>query len=206
MKFSLAMTPAFCPPYQTVFFSDRLRAPDWRAALLKAGPDCGLILRDYDAADRAAMAEDMRALCQKQGRFFAIAGDCKLARRLGAAFHCPSYLLRRPLRHGALRITDLRMTDTAATHNRAEILAAAQAGFRRVFISPVFATGSHIGQAGLGSVQARDLARHAIALGLAPLALGGVDAARLKRLNGAAPVFYGFGAIDALAGDGPGKG
>jgi len=186
------------PPHrQKVFFSDRHRAPDWRAALAKGGPACGLILRDYDATDRPAMAEDMRALCQTQGRFFAIAGDYKLARRMGAAFHCPSHLLRRPLRHGGLDPIDAQ--DTAAAHNEAEIMAAARAGFHRVFISPIFQTRSHIGQAGLGPVRARKLAFRAIALGLTPLALGGMDARRLARLNGTSPVFYGLGAIDAFS-------
>lgn len=192
-------------PYRhKVFFSDRRRAPDWRAALEKGGPTCGLILRDYDAADRPAMAEDMRALCQKQGRFFAIAGDYKLARRMGAGFHCPSHLLGRPLRHGQLSRLDLR--DSAATHNEAEIIAAARAGFSRVFISPIFQTKSHIGEVGLGPVRARKLARCAMALGLTPLALGGLDTKRLTRLNGTVPVFYGLGAIDAFVPDGLAKG
>lgn len=189
------MTAAFCPPPQTVFFSDRARAPDWRATLSHAGPTCGLILRDYDAPARVDMAKAMQAVCRKEGRFFAIAGDAKLARALGASFHCPSYLLRQPLRHGAVT-----HCDTAATHDRAEILAAARAGFRHIFISPIFATNSHVGQTGLGPVRARALAHYAIGLGLTPLALGGLDAVRLSRLNGASPVFHGYGAIDALAG------
>lgn len=182
---------------QKVFFSDRHRAPDWRAALRRGGPDCGLILRDYDAPDRAALAEDMRLACRAEKRFFAIAGDRKLARHMGAAFHCPSYLLRRPLRHGLL--DPLGPHDSAAVHNEREIIAAAHAGFHRVFISPIFQTRSHIGQSGLGPLRARRLACHARALGLMPLALGGLDANRLKRLNGATPVFYGLGAIDAFA-------
>ena len=188
------MTAACCPPPQTVFFSDRSRAPDWRTALNRAGPTCGLILRDYDAPARFDMAKAMQAVCRKEGRFFAIAGDAKLARALGASFHCPSYLLRRPMRHGAVS-----PCDTAATHGKAEILAAARAGFRHIFISPVFATNSHVGQAGLGPVRARAMAHYAVGLGLRPMALGGLNAERLSRLNGASPVFYGYGAIDALA-------
>ena len=188
------MTAAFCPPPSTVFFSDRTRAPDWQATLSRAGPTCGLILRDYDAPARLDMAIAMQAMCRKEGRFFAIAGDAKLARALRASFHCPAYLLRRPLRHGAIT-----PCDTAATHDRAEILAAAHAGFRHIFISPIFATTSHVGQAGLGPVRARALAHYAVGLGLTPLALGGLDAARLTRLNGTSPVFHGYGAIDALA-------
>lgn len=191
------MTAPSHQPASLFFLSDRHRAPDWRAALRRGGPNCGLILRDYDAPDRAALAEDMRIACRAEKRFFAIAGDRKLAARMGAAFHCPSYLLRRPLRHGLLG--SLGPHDTAAVHNEGELIAAARAGFRRVFIAPIFPTRSHIGQVALGPVRARRLACHARALGLVPLALGGLDAKRLKRLNGAAAVFYGLGAIDAFA-------
>lgn len=187
------MMTRYHPLKQTVFFSDRHRAPDWRAALTKGGPHCGLILRDYEADNRAALAAEMRAFCRNQKRFFAIAGERKLASRMGAAFHCPSHLLRRPLCYGPLS-----PLDTAAVHNETELFAALRAGFRTVFISPVFTTNSHIGQRGLGPIRARALAEMAASHGAAAFALGGMNADSLRRLNGDAPVFYGYGAIDAF--------
>ena len=182
------------PRHHAVFFSDRHRAPDWRAALNEGGPACGLIFRDYDACDRAQLADEMRIFCQKSQRFFAIAGDYKLARRMGAAFHCPSHLLRRPLHHGPVG-----RFDTAAVHSAAELLAATEAGFQTVFISPVFPTRSHSDKTSLGPVRARCLAQNAASLGVTPFALGGMGPQNLRRLNGTIPIFSGYGAIDAFA-------
>ena len=178
-------------------FSDARRLADWRSAVSDAPPTCGVILRDYDAPDRVALAVAMAALCRRQNRPFAIAGDWRLARRFGARFHCPSYLLRRPNRLGPIGACD-----TAAVHNEKEVRLAARAGFRRVFISPVFATNSHRGARVLGPVQARHLGLMAQNLGLGVYALGGMNASRLRRLNGtqgAAGPFIGFGAIAAFA-------
>lgn len=191
-------------------FSDRHRCADWRAALHRAGPHCHLILRDYDAPDRDALAAAMAAFCRTEARGFAIAGDRALARKHRAAFHCPSHLLTRVMRHPHAtrqaqppRQAHPDSHDSAAVHNPAELHAAAQAGFGRVFISPVFATNSHPGGRGLGVMRARQLARMARALGLSPLALGGMDAARMRRLNGGAEgakkLFTGYGAITAFA-------
>lgn len=190
-------------PALVYLFSDRHRCGDWRAALRRAGPDCRLILRDYDAPDRADLAASMAAFCRAEGRGFAIAGDRALAQKHGVGFHCPSYLLTRTGHHPQAIRRTCRHHNSAAVHNRAELHAAAQAGFTHVFISPVFATDSHPGAAGLGVVRALDLARLARAHGLSPLALGGMDATRLRRLNGSAgggeKPFAGYGAITALA-------
>ncbi len=177
-----------------MFLSDRLRCPDWRAALHRAGPGCGLVLRDYDAPARAQMAAEMAGFCAAQGRFFAIAGDRRLAQKHGAALHCPSYLVPRAVLRGAVG-----GRDTAAVHNACQLRQAAKAGFKTVLISPVFASNSHPGGRGLGVVRARALALTARQLGLSPLALGGLSHAALARLNGTAPIFDGFAAIDAFA-------
>lgn len=178
-----------------MLMSDHARCPDWRAALHHGGPHCGLILRDYEVPARAALARDMAAFCATQGRFFAIAGDWRLARRFGAALHCPSYLIPRAVARGSVS-----GRDTAAIHNLRELHQAAKAGFRTVLVSPVFASQSHPGGRGLGVTRARALARAARQLGLSPRALGGLSPAALRRLNGTAPIFDGFAAIDAFAG------
>ena len=181
-------------------FSDRQRCPDWRGALTQAGSDCGLILRDYDLASRAALARDMAEFCRDTRRVFFIAGDRKLAHRHAAGFHCPSHLLARPLHH-VTAISGVRGKGptSAAVHNGRELRLAARARVQLVFISPVFATQSHAGEESLGLCRARALARQAHDLGLLPFALGGLNAHSLRKLNGTSPVFYGFGAIKALA-------
>lgn len=92
--------------------------------------------------------------------------------------------------------------DSAAVHNVRQLIAAKRAGFGWVVISPVFATKSHIGERPLGPVRARALALAASRLGLLPLALGGMSAYRLHRLNGYQPPhgggFCGYAAISAF--------
>jgi thiamine-phosphate pyrophosphorylase len=180
-------------------FSDRHRCADWRAGLHRAGPHCGLILRDYDAPSRATMAAEMAAFCASENRSFSVAGTLDLAQGHYAGFHCPSYLLRRPLKFGLKDSAIDKSISSAAVHNLAELYAAKKAGIKRVFISPVFATNSHIGARGLGVIRAQNLARAAQNMGLVPLALGGMDAQKLRRLNGAQGLFAGLGAIDAFA-------
>ena len=119
--------------------SDIRRQSDWRRSLARQPRHVGLVLRDYNHDARHQLAANMAAFCRQEGRAFAIAGDRRLAISLGAAFHCPSFMLHRAvLRRGAGR-----SCDSAAVHNMAELLVAQQAGFGRVFIAPVFATKSH---------------------------------------------------------------
>lgn len=174
--------------------SDARRQPDWRAALTRQPCHVALILRDYEHPARAALAAEMAALCRRQGRSFAIAGDRRLAHKLGAAFHCPSFMLRR----AALRGGAARAGDSAAVHNLADLLLAKQSGFGRVFISPVFATPSHPQARPLFLWRALPLLRMARQLGLAAYALGGMNDAYWRRLGGLAAA-DGYGAIGAFA-------
>ena len=135
----------------------------------------------------------MAAFCRRQGRAFAIAGDRRLARKHGAAFHCPSFMLQR----AALRGGPGGAGDSAAVHSWAELMAAKQAGFGRVFIAPVFATQSHIGARPLALWRALPLLRAARQLGLTAYALGGMDAAQWRRLGGFAAA-DGYAAIGAF--------
>lgn len=198
--------PAYDTPVpNAVLFSDRHRCPDWQTALAHAPSGCGLILRDYDAPDRAALAAPMADFCRREGRFFAIAGDRRLAGLLGTAFHCPSYLLRHPLRRAPTGQPSRKAGravgrfDTAAVHTPCDLRRAAMAGFQWVFISPVFATNSHQGGRPLTPLRARVLAQAARHMHLTPLALGGMTPTRLRRLNGTGQLWHGFGAIDAFA-------
>jgi thiamine-phosphate pyrophosphorylase len=79
---------------------------------------------------------------------------------------------------------------SAPAHDAAEIRAAEAAGASLVFLSPVFATGSHPGRAPLGPERFRELAA---TTGLPVVALGGMNAERAKALDGA----WGWAGIDA---------
>jgi thiamine-phosphate pyrophosphorylase len=79
---------------------------------------------------------------------------------------------------------------TGSAHSRDEAVAAARRGVKVVFVSPVFATRSHPGAGELGARGARDVVR---GLRLVAIALGGMDAARFRELDG----FYGWAGIDA---------
>lgn len=174
--------------------SDASRLPDWRIAISAQPRHVGLLLRDYDAPDRAAMAQDMADLCRRQNRAFAVAGDRRLARRVHARFHCPSYLLAR----AAARLGMAAPGDLAAVHNVPELRLAQAAGFEAVLISPIFATASHAGLAGLGVVRAQNLLRAARAAGILSYALGGMNAAAFRRL-GADHAAHGWAAIQAFS-------
>jgi thiamine-phosphate pyrophosphorylase len=197
----------FVPPF--LMLSDLARQTDGQSncradshtdlpAAVSAQPLCvGLVLRDYAHPARAELAAHMAALCCRQGRYFSIAGDARLAAQFDAGFHCPSFMLARPrLRHAPQR-AHVR-ADTAAVHNMAELIAAKRAGFGGVLISPVFATASHASAQPLGVARAVPLLRAAQAMGMRAYALGGMNGQSWHRLGGFA-VADGFAAIDAFA-------
>ena len=188
------------PPHETpapfLMLSDADRLPDWQALIAAHPSAVGLVLRDYAHPKRAHLAAQMAQACRKQGRYFSVAGDARLAASVGAAFHCPSYMLARPaLRHGRAA-----PQDSAAVHNMAELIAAQRAGFRSVLIAPAFATRSHPGARPLGAMRAAVLLRAARQMGLAAYAMGGMGWARWRRLGGFKAA-SGFAAIDAFNSD-----
>ncbi|WP_454278743.1 thiamine phosphate synthase [Sphingomonas sp. Marseille-Q8236] len=79
-------------------------------------------------------------------------------------------------------------------HDRAEAIAGRKAGADLLFVSPLFPTRSHPGAPSLGPDRAIRIGR---GLGLALIALGGMDARRFRRLRGR---FDGWAAIDAWGG------
>ncbi len=76
-------------------------------------------------------------------------------------------------------------------HDRAEAVAGWRAGADLLFVSPLFPTRSHPGAPALGPARAMRIGN---GLGLARIALGGMNAKRFRRLRG---VFHGWAAIDA---------
>ena len=145
----------------------------------------GVVLR---GEDRVAHGVLIAQLCRQARIGLVVADDVRLARALGAGVHLPSG------RRGVVRARPNRLL-SASAHDGAELRRAVRAGAGLVFVSPVFATGSHPGARPLGSVRAARLARSA-ARGVCVQALGGIDGRNARRLSSR---FGGAGAISALS-------
>ena len=172
-----------------IMMSDLARIADWRGAIDGLPENAAVILRDYDAPSRDALAQQMAAHCRQRGVAFLVAGDARLAQRLGAGFHCPSYLITRRPQFLASGFS------TAAVHNLRQMVQAAQMGFGTVLLSPAFETASHPDAPAWGAVRFSGLARAGQQMGLQVFALGGIDDARWGRLKEAHDTLSGFAAI-----------
>lgn len=165
-------------------FSDKQRLPDPRAAIARLPRGlCGVVLREAPAS----IAQDVARMCRARRLMLVVAGDARLACRVGAGIHLRAG--RRPgLAGGRAGFA------TSSAHNLAELRRARRAGARMVFLSPCFPTESHKGGTSLGALRWRATAR---AGGGVVLALGGVDGVRIKAVAGRACA--GAAAIGALA-------
>ena len=170
--------------------TDTRRLPDPRPAVAALPPGAGVILRHYDVADREALARDLHALCRRKGLRLLVAGNVRLASRIGAdGVHLPEHMAGSIV--GARRI-GLPLI-TVAAHSRAALHRAASSGADAALLSPVFATESHPAARCLGPVRFAALARVAE---LPVYALGGVNARTAQRLTGSHAA--GLAAIDGL--------
>ncbi|MBV7257713.1 thiamine phosphate synthase [Pacificimonas sp. WHA3] len=163
-------------------FTDEKRGGDPCAAIRRLPRGSGVIFRHYADPRREPLARRCARIARQKGHVFLVAGDEKLARRVGAdGTHMPGFArMARPF--------------TAAAHNRTELIRAERAGARLVFLSPVFATQSHPDGRAMGRTGFGRLARTAK---VRVAALGGVTPHRYRSLKqwGAA----GWGAISALS-------
>lgn len=153
-------------------FTDSVRLPDPRPAVARLPRGlCGVVLRHDDAAGRARLAYDLARLCRERRNVLVVAGDWRLAAALGAGVHLRGGR-RLPGAHGRVC--------TSSAHGVADLVAAARAGAKLVFLSPVFATASHPGEPGLGAPRWCHAAREAR---IAVAALGGVSGANVRRVG-----------------------
>ena len=90
---------------------------------------------------------------------------------------------------------------TRAVHTQADWVASGRPPADLVFVSPVFATRSHPAARPLGVVRLGLLIRGLRARGVPVVALGGMTAARFRRLRGLG--VHGWAAIDAWGATGP---
>jgi len=131
----------------------------------------GLIFRHYHLppAERRARFAALLRQARARGHMVALAGDVKAARAWGAdAAYGPAALLA----HGPA------LPRLVTAHALADLRRAARAD--AVLLSPVFATRSHPGAATLGPLRFRLLAARSAR---PVIALGGMDAARARRLG-----------------------
>lgn len=152
---------------------------DPEASMAHLPPGAAVIFRHYGATDRVALGARLHALARTHGLLFLVAGDPRLAARLGAdGFHAPERLAhliplaRRLLPRGLV---------TLAAHGEPALIAARRYAPDSILLSPVFPTASHAGAHPLGAVRFAALAHRA---GVPVIALGGMNAARFGRLKG----------------------
>ena len=125
-------------------------------------------------AKRAALAAQLKSVCDARGLFLLIGADPGLAERIGAdGVHAPRWWAPQQAPPGMLL--------TAACHDAASLARAAAMGVTAALLSPAFATQSHPEANGLGADAFRALAANAL---LPVLALGGVDETNAHRLAG----------------------
>lgn len=184
-----------------VLMTDETRAADPGAAIAALPPGSIVVFRHYGAADRAGRAARIRRLCRTRRLLFLVAGDWRLARRLGAdGLHLPEHMAARGPGPWRLNRRPGAIV-TAAAHSRRALHRAFRAGADWALLSPVFATesagASKPGRTPLGPVRFAATAR------LSPLpvlALGGIGPATARRLAGTGAIgVAGVGGIARLA-------
>jgi thiamine-phosphate pyrophosphorylase len=171
--------PSPVPPLW--LFTDAGRLPDLLATVARLPRGlAGVVFRHDADPDRAALGPRLARLCRERRLALVVAGDARLAMRLGAGVH---------LRGGVMRRTGHQPP--------ADLLRARRAGADACFLSPVFPTASHPGGASLGVLRWSIAAGTARRKGVPVLALGGIDGASIRLLPRGRCA--GAGAIGALA-------
>lgn len=173
-----------------VLITDTARLPDPLGAARRLPTGSAVLLRDYNLAERDALAHELAALCRRRRLKLLVAGDAALAIRVGAAgFHLPEGRISEARRWRHRR----HWLITVAAHSREALSCAAMAGVDAAFLSPVFTTGSHPGYRPLGPENFNRLAAKA---SLPVYALGGITVSNAARLHNGPAV--GIAAINAF--------
>lgn len=172
-------------------FTDQDRLPDPRPFLAFLPKGAAVVLRHTDEERLRILAADISPHARRLGLRVLLAGDVRLALKVG----CDGvHLSQAHARRGPLRCMGLprKFLITAAAHDAPSLRRAASAGAGLVMLSPVFDTRSHAYANPLGVLRFAILAK----LSTVPVvALGGITARRAKRLS-LGPAF-GIAAIDA---------
>jgi thiamine-phosphate pyrophosphorylase len=163
-----------------VFLTDDERVHDPVAVALTLPRGSLVIVRSSRPARRNEIAAGIAAIAKRQGLKWLVANDGDLAARFGAdgihlaeARHSEAY-------HWRARRPDWLIT--CAAHSLASCAQAARFDAHAVLLAPVFATKSHANGKTLGAMRLRFIAQQSP---VPVYALGGIDAATARRLNGA---------------------
>jgi thiamine-phosphate pyrophosphorylase len=159
-------------------FGDRLLR-----AIQKLPTGSGVVFRHYelDAGTRKALFDQVRRICARRGHIVLLAGNQQRWAADG---------IHGPMEHEIPR-TGIR---SCSVHSLKEIAVARCARADLLFVSPVYATRSHVGQRPLGPQRFRRLA--ALAHPIPVIALGGMTHARAAMWP--RNFVHGWAAIDAL--------
>jgi thiamine-phosphate pyrophosphorylase len=176
-------------PFSLAFMSDGRRIAHQETIIRALPKGAAVVFRDYDAPRRSALARRYLAIARARGVFFLVAGDRRLAADIGAdGVHLPARMLA-----GAAPKAGDACFLTAACHGSDDLRRARALGADIAFLSPVFATRSHLERESLGRLRFRRLAATA---GIPVLALGGVDETSAGLLAG--PNVAGIAGIGAF--------
>lgn len=171
--------------------TDDDRLPDPLAAARALPRGSMVVARARDPRKLNDLTRALLKLARRNGFAVLIAGDPLLAVQLGAdGFHLPQARVGDTANWRA-RFSEMIITTSA--HSLRAMLRAQTVPVDAIFLSPVFATGSHPERAALTPQRANLMARASVK----PVyALGGIDAREARRL--APGVFAGIAAIGAL--------
>jgi len=171
--------------------SDTQRLPDPGDAIQHLPAGAGFIFRHYEHLGRESLARKLLLACRKRRVIFLLAGDWRMALRLGAdGVHLPEQLGHRAR---AIRSARPDAIVTVAAHSARAIHRTCQHGADAILVSPVFTTASHPGAAALGAVRFAKLCHDAR---LPVIALGGINTRTARRLRGSGAA--GMAAISGL--------
>jgi len=175
-KFGRAKMPAMW------VMSDIERLPDLASVIPYLPPQSGVIVRHPDPTIRQTMAQHARTGCKAKRIVLLISEDWRTAAALRCdGVHVPEVRARDIAPGLRLWRRSKRAILTTSAHSGARLRAAKAMKADLVFLSPVLPTRSHPDRKALGRLTYAALAQRA---GLAVAALGGVDLARVRQLNG----------------------
>jgi thiamine-phosphate pyrophosphorylase len=169
-------------------FTDPTRTPD-PCAIARALPrGAGIVYRAFGAADALIVARQLAAICRRRRLVLFIGADARFRATVRATgLHVPERAVRCRREAAILQ--------TAAAHGPRGLAAARRAGCDAAILSPLFQSNSPSAGRALGAWKAGHWARCAR---LPVYALGGIDAARARRLP--RDTFVGLAAIEGITG------